>query len=144
MENKKENLSQTPNDKNNVQTKEPEPHNHLNCQCHQHQNNNINNKEDPGVKRSRLFAKIFFVPLIMIKIFSSYVLYIKYYCYNLKNETDIKYSKFAITIFAILLYISYFLSILTPPEQTNVDKYTTLNENKSNKKELTKLFINLQ
>ena len=42
MENKKENLSQTPNDKNNVQTKEPEPHNHLNCQCHQHQNNNIN------------------------------------------------------------------------------------------------------
>lgn len=139
MENKNENLNQTPNDKNKVQSKGTETHNHINCQCHQHQNNNINNKEDPGVKRSRLFAKIFFVPLIMIKIFSSYVLYIKYYCYNLKNETDIKYSKFAITIFAILLYISYFLSILTPPEQTNVDKYTTLNKEKSNKKEITKL-----
>ena len=141
MENKNENVAQTPNNKNNVESKGSEPHNHTNCQCHQHQyqNNNINNKEAPGVKRSRLWAKIFFVPLIMIKIFSSYVLYIKYYCYNLKNEIDIKYSKFAITIFAVLLYISYFLSILTPPEQTNVDKYTTLIEDKSNKKEITKL-----
>ena len=75
----------------------------------------------------------------MIKIGSSYILYIEYYCLDLRNEEDIKYSKFAITIFAISLYISYFFSILTSPEQTNVDKYTNLNKEISNKKELIKL-----
>ena len=139
MENKHENVAQSLNNINKTQTKESETPNHTNCNCHPHRNNNINNKEDPGVKGSRLWAKFFFVPLIMIKIFSSYILYIKYYCYNLKDEKDIKYSQFAITIFAILLYISYFLTILTPPEQTNVDKYTTLNKENNNKKEITKL-----
>ena len=142
MENKSDNLDHASNNTNNNQSKIKDAHDHSHCQCHSHQNNNINNnknQEGSGIKRSRLFAKIFFIPLIMIKIGSSYILYIKYYCYDLRNEEDIKYSKFAITIFAILLYISYFLSILTPPEQTNVDKYTTLNKNISNKREVTKL-----
>ena len=114
MENKSDNLDHASNNTNNNQSKIKDAHDHSHCQCHSHQNNNINNnknKEDSGIKRSRLFAKIFFIPLIMIKIGSSYILYIKYYCYDLRNEGDIKYSKFAITIFAILLYI-YFLNIV--------------------------------
>ena len=142
MENKLENLEKTYNNTNNIISKAKESHKHINCQCHPHQNNNnINNKnkEDLGIKTSRIMAKVFFIPLIMIKIGSSYILYIEYYCLDLRNEEDIKYSKFAITIFAISLYISYFFSILTSPEQTNVDKYTNLNKEISNKKELIKL-----
>lgn len=139
MENKNENQNIETN-QNKSQDQIIPPHNHTNCHCHQHTNNNINNTSDnTGVKWQRIIAKIFFVPLIMIKIFSSYLLYIKYYCYNLRDENDIQYSKFAITIFATFLYISYFLSILTPPKQTNIDKYTSINQNINNKKEITKL-----
>jgi hypothetical protein len=137
MEAKKENVAQTPN---NTQTQTQIPHNHANCHCHQQTQNIVDFKNDEkGPRRQKLFAKIFFVPAIMLKIFSSYVLYIKYYCKDLRNETDINYSRFAITIFALWLYISYFMSILTLPEQTNVNKYTSLNKEKCNKKEITKL-----
>ena len=139
MEDKKETINENPN---NSKITNVDSQDHEHCQCHQHQqpNNNNNNKsDDSGPRKQKLIAKLIFVPLIMIKIFSSYVLYILYYCYNLKNETDIKYSQFAITIFAICLYISYFLSILTPPTQTNADKYTTLNQDNTNKKEIIKL-----
>ena len=139
MEEKKENVERNTN---NPQIKMTVPHDHQHCHCHQHHPlpDNINKQSDnSGARRQKLVAKLLFVPLIIIKIFSSYVLYMKYYCYELKNETDIKYSRFAITIFAIYLYISYFLSILTPPKQTNVDKYTNLAQDKSNKKEIIKL-----
>ena len=105
MEAKKENVAQTPN---NTQTQTQIPHNHANCHCHQQTQNIVDFKNDEkGPRRQKLFAKIFFVPAIMLKIFSSYVLYIKYYCKDLRNETDINYSRFAITIFALWLYISY-------------------------------------
>ena len=137
METKKENVTQT---SHNTQTKAPIHHDHTNCQCHSQEQEQINLKNDErGPRRNKFFAKIFFVPSIMMKIFSSYILYITYYVKDLRNEIDINYSRYAITIFAIWLYISYFMSILTGPEQTNVNKYTSLNKEKCNKREITKL-----
>ena len=140
MNMKKESLNQNTN---NSQKKDSNSHAHN----HPHINNNqqVNNKDindkkdEKNIRKQKILANGFFVPLIIIKIFSSYVLYIKYFCYNLQNETDIKYSQFAITIFALFLYISYFLCIFTSPSQTNVDKYTTLNKEKINSKEIIKL-----
>ena len=75
----------------------------------------------------------------MLKIASTYILYIKYYCYNLQNEEDIKYSRFTMTIFIIFVYILLLLNIFTPSEQTNVDKYTILNKEISDKREIIEL-----
>ena len=134
METKKENVTQNPQ---NIQTQMPIHHDHTNCQCLAQKQENVNFKNDErGPWRTKFFAKLFFIPSIMIKIFSSYILYIKYYCKDLRNEIDINYSRYAITIFAIWLYISYFMTILTSPEQTNVNKYTSLNKDKCNKKEI--------
>ena len=137
METKKENVTQT---SQNTQTQKPIPHNHINCKCHPQYQDYINFKNDKrGPMRQKFCGKMVLVPAIIIKIFSSYVLYIMYYCKDLRNEIDINYSRFAITIFAILLYISYSLCILTFPEQKNVNKYTTLNKEKCNKREIIKL-----
>ena len=140
MEEKKDNIQQN---NNNVQTQVPHQHqhSHTNCQCQQQMHDNsINNfkNDKKGPRRQKLCAIFFFVPIIMLKIFSSYVLYMKYYVYDLKIQSDIDYSRFSATIFVMWLYISYFLAILTSPEQTNVNKYTPLNQEKCKKKEIIK------
>ena len=140
MEAKKDNI---PQNSNNTQTQVPHQHQHPHetCQCQQHMHDNtINNfkNDERGPRRQKLLAKLFLVPAIMLKIFSSYVLYMKYYVYDLGNQTDIDFSRFAASLFVFWLYISYFISILTPPEQTNVNKYTSLNQEKCNKKEIIK------
>ena len=130
METKKENVTQTPQ---NSKAQMSNHHDHTNCQCHAQDQEYVNFKNDErGPRRTKFFAKAVFIPSIMIKIFTSYILYIKYYCKDLRNEIDINYSRFAITIFATWLYISYFMSVLTSPEQTNVNKYTSLNKEKCN------------
>ena len=136
---KKENINEIPNN-NQMKDSHQNTHNHLDNQQLNNNNNDINaKKEEREAKIQKYFARFFFVPLIMIKIFSSYILYIKYFCYNLKNDIDIKYSQFTITIFALFLYISYFLSILTSPTQTNIDKYIQTDKENTNNKEIIKI-----
>ena len=142
MENKKENIPQDNN--TNANSSHIHTDNHTNCNCHQPYTNNVNNlNDDKKSKSKKLLGILVFIPIIIIKIFSSYVLYMKYYVYDLRNETDIAYSRFSITIFAIWLYITYFMGILTPPRQTNIDKYTSLNKEKCAQKEVMKLKQNI-
>ena len=141
MENKFKNIEKTQNNED-IKPKIQETNNQANYQCHPNQNNNINNnhsKKIQGLHRDKILSKVFFIPFLMLKIASTYILYIKYYCYNLQNEEDIKYSRFTMTIFIIFVYILLFLNILTPSEQTNVDKYTILNKEISDKREIIEL-----
>ena len=141
MENKFKNIEKTQNNED-IKPKIQEINNQVNCQCHPNQNNNINNNHSKNIQslhRDKILSKVFFIPFLMLKIASTYILYIKYYCYNLQNEEDIKYSRFTMTIFIIFVYILLFLNILTPSEQTNVDKYTVLNKEISDKREIIEL-----
>ena len=140
MENNFKNIEKTQNNED-IKAKIQETNNRANCQYHTNQNNNINNnhsKKIQGLHRDKILSKVF-IPFLMLKIASTYILYIKYYCYNLQNEEDIKYSRFTMTIFIIFVYILLFLNILTPSEQTNVDKYTVLNKEISDKREIIEL-----
>ena len=142
MENKKENIPQDNN--TNANGSHIHTDNHTNCNCHQPYINIVNNLyDDKKSKSKKLLGILVFIPIIIIKIFSSYVLYMKYYVYDLRNEIDIAYSRFSITIFAIWLYITYFMGILNPPRQTNIDKYTSLNKEKCAQKEVMKLKQNI-
>ena len=141
MENKFKNIEKTQNNED-IKPKIQETNNQANCQYHTNQNNNINNnhsKNIQGLHRDKILSKVFFIPFLMLKIASTYILYIKYYCYNLQNEEDIKYSRFTMTIFIIFVYILLLLNIFTPSEQTNVDKYTVLNKEISDKREIIEL-----
>ena len=143
MENKFKNIEKTQNNED-IKPKIQETNNQANCQYHTNQNNNINNnhsKKIQGLHRDKILSKVFFIPFLMLKIASTYILYIKYYCYNLQNEEDIKYSRFTMTIFIIFVYILLLLNIFTPSEQTNVDKYTILNKEISDKREIIELII---
>ena len=141
MENKFKNIEKTQNNED-IKPKIQETNNQANCQCHPNQNDNINNnlsKKIQSLHRDKILSKVFFIPFLMLKIASTYILYIKYYCYNLQNEEDIKYSRFTMTIFIIFVYILLLLNIFTPSEQTNVDKYTILNKEISDKREIIEL-----
>ena len=97
MENKFKNIEKTQNNED-IKPKIQETNNQANCQYHTNQNNNINNnhsKKIQGLHRDKILSKVF-IPFLMLKIASTYILYIKYYCYNLQNEEDIKYSRFTI------------------------------------------------
>ena len=140
MENKFKNIEKTQNNED-IKPKIQETNNQANCQCHPNQNKNINNnhsKKIQSLHRDKILSKVF-IPFLMLKIASTYILYIKYYCYNLQNEEDIKYSRFTMTIFIIFVYILLLLNIFTPSEQTNVDKYTILNKEISDKREIIEL-----
>ena len=122
-----------------------EQHSHLcnndnkNCQCHNNCcNNHIDQNKKHSYKKEYIKEKIIFIPIIIFKIMLSFYLYEKYFCYSLGNPLDIKYSQNSIFLFIIYLLILYLLSILSSATQTNVDKYTILNVNKSTR-ELIKL-----
>ena len=110
-------------------------HSNSNCNC----NNKNCNKNINSSKKQYLMEKIIFIPIILIKIYSTFYLYEKYFCKFLKNNIDIEYSQKSIFIFIIYLTILYIISIISSPTNTDVDKYISLIPNKKPKKELIKL-----
>ncbi len=123
------------------------PHSHTSCHCgvnhksnsnsHHHMNMNDQNTTNNNSLKKRYFLEKFcFIPIILLKIFTSFFLYEKYYSYNSGNKLDVNYTQIAFAIYVLYILILYLTSILSSAEQTNVDKYTPLN---TNKRELFKL-----
>ena len=112
-------------------------HNHSHLNINYNYNNQESNKNLMSYKKQYLLEKIIFIPLVLIKIYSSFYLYEKYFCKSLSNKLDIEYSQKAIFIFVIYLTILYIISIITPATKTNIAKYISLNPNNTKpKKEL--------
>ena len=106
---------------------------HTHCQCHSH---NQINQEIKSYKSAYIKEKIIFIPIILIKLLSSFFLYEKYFSYSLGKDLDIKYSQKSIFFFIIYLIILYLITIFSSAAQTNIDKYTVFSKNKNSKKEL--------
>lgn len=123
MEPKKQNHIQN---NNNISSNIINENNHGNCYC----------KEKISYKKDFFKQKLIFIPIIIIKILLSLYLYESFYCYNLKNELDLKYSKKAFLIYIIYLFILYFINIFLPETQSDIDKYINLDSNNNPKKEL--------
>ena len=110
-------------------------HTKLNSNCN-YNNQNCNKKKIISYKKEYIMEKIIFIPIIIIKIYSSFYIYEKYFCKSLNNNLDIEYSQKSIFIFIIYLTILYIISIISPASKTNVVKYTSLISNNKPKKEL--------
>ena len=116
-------------------------HNHCHCHCNCNSHNIMNKPNTNSCSKRYLIEKFIFIPIIIIKILSSLYLYEKYFCYNLQNETDIKYSQKSFFIFVIFLLILYFVSILSSSVQTDIDRYTPLNKNNKEKFEFKQNYL---
>ena len=71
----------------------------------------------------------FFIPLVSIKILIPVFYMLNYIIYSFENEEDQKYCKYSVWILVSLIFLCYFLSVFTPSNQTNVDKYFDKNNN---------------
>ena len=99
------------------------------CHCHCNNHNCNNNVNIISYKKESLQEKMIYIPLILIKIFSSFYLYEKYFCHSLKNDLDVNYSQKSFFILIIYLIILYISTIISSPSQTNINKNTSLNIN---------------
>ena len=92
--------------------------------------NNTNNNSRPLTFRHVNIATItrkkqlaIFIPMVSIKILTPVFFMLKYIIYCFENEEDQNYCKYSVLVLTFQIFLCYFLSIFTPANQTNVDKY---------------------
>jgi hypothetical protein len=90
-------------------------------------NKNIN-KINPIIdkEKSKKIIKLqreIFIPIISAKVIISFIFCEFYLSYAAYNKIDTPYIKISICLIVILFFYSYYLSVIIPATQTNVNKY---------------------
>lgn len=86
-------------------------------------NNNtiIIDKEES--KKVIIKQRVTFIPIISIKVIISFIFCEFYLSYSTDNKIDTPYIKKSICLIVFFFFYSYYLSVMTPCNQTNVNKY---------------------
>ena len=87
-------------------------------------NNNIfpNRDKEEGSKTIR-FQKLIFIPIICLKVIISFIFCELYLSYSSPNKIDTSYMQMSVCLIVIIFFYCYYLTVMTLPTQTNVNKY---------------------
>ena len=85
--------------------------------------NNDPQKAKEKSRRMILYQRLLFIPIISIKVIASYIFYELYLSYAAYNKIDTPYMQLTACFIVSLFFYTYYLVVMTPATQENVDKY---------------------
>ena len=97
---------------------------------HKIDNNNSINEDKEKAKRVIRIQRILFIPLISGKVIISFIFCEWYLSYANDNKIDTSYIKISICLIVALFFYCYYLSVMTPATNTNVNKYFNFSKEK--------------
>ena len=100
-------------------------------------NNNLIDKDKELGKKMIRIQRLLFIPMISGKVIISFIFFELYLSYANDNKIDTSYMKISTYLIVFIFFYCYYLSIMTPATNTNVNKYF----NYSKEKQFLKIYL---
>ena len=108
--------------------------------------NKMNNTEkkprqenSPKIIKLKNYQKIIFIPIICLLILNTFLIW-EIFLIKQKIESENKYKKYLIRILCFLIYLCYFLSVLTPSYQTDINNKCKITDDIYKNKNLENIY----